>query len=145
MIEVPASAVTADLIAKEVDFVSIGTNDLVQYTIAVDRNNQKIAYLYDNFHPGVIRLIKGVVDSCRAYSKVVHVCGEMAADPMACVLLGVYVSLPSYEPDRPFPDTEPFTICSSEYNFTISGYCSVQIHSRKQPYIRTRAGGGDWL
>lgn len=87
MVEIPAAAITADLIMKEVDFVSIGTNDLVQYTIAVDRNNQKIAYLYDNFHPGVLRLIKNVVNACRTYSKCVHVCGEMASDPMACVLL----------------------------------------------------------
>ncbi|MDD5066718.1 MAG: phosphoenolpyruvate--protein phosphotransferase [bacterium] len=86
MIEIPSAAVTIDIIAKEVDFVSIGTNDLVQYTLAVDRNNNKISYLYEPFHPAVIRLIKQVVEVCHRHKIKVHVCGELASDPMAALV-----------------------------------------------------------
>ncbi len=86
MIEIPSAALTTDIIAKEVDFVSIGTNDLVQYTLAVDRNNPKISYLYDPYHPAIIRLIYNVVQSAHKHNIEVHICGELAAEPMATVL-----------------------------------------------------------
>ncbi len=86
MIEIPSAAITTDIIAKEVDFLSIGTNDLVQYTLAVDRNNSKISYLYDPYHPAVLRLIHNVVQSAHKYKKPVHICGELAAEPMATIL-----------------------------------------------------------
>ncbi len=86
MIEIPSAALSIDVIAKEVDFVSIGTNDLVQYTLAVDRNNQKISYLYEPFHPAVIKLINDVVRIAHKNKVEVHVCGELAADPMAVLL-----------------------------------------------------------
>jgi phosphotransferase system enzyme I (PtsI) len=87
MIEVPAAAVIADQLAEHVDFFSIGTNDLIQYSVAVDRGNDKVAYLFDSYHPGVLRLIKMVVDAAHAYDLSVTVCGEMAGDPKSAILL----------------------------------------------------------
>lgn len=80
MIEIPSAACTADLIAPEVDFFSLGTNDLIQYTIAVDRLNDRVAELYQSTHPGVLRLIKMVVDASRQHNVRVAMCGEMAGE-----------------------------------------------------------------
>lgn len=87
MIEVPSAALTADILAKEVQFFSIGTNDLIQYTIAVDRGNEKIAYLYEPFHPGVLRLLNTIIESAHNQGISVGMCGEMAGDPIASVIL----------------------------------------------------------
>lgn len=87
MIEVPAAALISDIIARHVDFFSIGTNDLIQYTIAVDRGNEKIAYLYQPFHPGVLRFIKMIIESGHKEGIPVGMCGEMAGDPLSTVLL----------------------------------------------------------
>ncbi|KIL80310.1 phosphoenolpyruvate--protein phosphotransferase [Bacillus badius] len=90
MIEVPSSAVMADVFAKEIDFFSIGTNDLIQYTLAADRMNKQVAYLYEPFHPAVLRLLKTVIDAAHKEGKRAAMCGEMAGMEAAIpVLLGM--------------------------------------------------------
>jgi len=87
MIEVPSAVYQAEEIAQRVDFMSIGTNDLTQYLLAVDRNNARVAKLYDTLHPAVLRAINQVVDAGHKYGRPVGVCGEMAGDPAAVILL----------------------------------------------------------
>ncbi|WP_343101486.1 phosphoenolpyruvate--protein phosphotransferase [Romboutsia sp. MSSM.1001216sp_RTP31141st1_G3_RTP31141_220114] len=90
MIEIPSAAVISDILAKHVDFFSIGTNDLIQYTCAVDRMNQKISHLYNQFNPAVLRLIKMVIDNAHKEGKWVGMCGESAGDKrMIPILLGM--------------------------------------------------------
>lgn len=87
MIEIPSAALTADLIARHVSFFSIGTNDLVQYTLAVDRVNERVAYLYNPTHPAIIRLIRQTVDAARRQKIWAGICGEMAGNPVLAPLL----------------------------------------------------------
>ncbi|ACX67048.1 phosphoenolpyruvate--protein phosphotransferase [Paenibacillus sp. Y412MC10] len=87
MVEIPSTAVLAGLFADEVDFFSIGTNDLVQYTVAADRMNEHVAHLYDYFHPAVLQLIRTVIDASHKAGKWTGMCGSMAGDPLAAPLL----------------------------------------------------------
>ena len=87
MIEIPAAAVLADQFAKEVDFFSIGTNDLIQYTFAADRMSSGVSYLYQPFNPSILRLVKHVIDSAHKEGKWAGMCGEMAGEPLAAPLL----------------------------------------------------------
>ena len=90
MIETPSAAIISDLLAKEVDFFSIGTNDLIQYTMAVDRLNSKLSYLYSQYHPALLRLIKGIIDNAHKAGIWVGMCGEAAGDPK---LIPVFIGM----------------------------------------------------
>ncbi|GIP26290.1 phosphoenolpyruvate-protein phosphotransferase [Paenibacillus sp. J23TS9] len=87
MIEIPAAALAADILAKEVDFFSIGTNDLIQYTMAADRMNESVSYLYQPHHPSILRLVQLVIQAAERHGKWVGMCGEMAGDSAAIPLL----------------------------------------------------------
>ena len=87
MIEVPAAAAITDLLVKEVDYLSIGTNDLIQYYLAVDRSNEFVSYLYKPLHPSVLRLLKFIIETAHREGKEITVCGEMAADPLSAIAL----------------------------------------------------------
>ncbi|MCF6138140.1 phosphoenolpyruvate--protein phosphotransferase [Pseudalkalibacillus berkeleyi] len=90
MVEIPSTAVMADIFAKEVDFFSIGTNDLIQYTFAADRMNEQVSYLYQPYNPSILRLVKNVIDAAHKEGKWAGMCGEMAGDEIAIpILLGL--------------------------------------------------------
>ncbi len=87
MIEIPSAAVTADLLAREADFFSIGTNDLIQYTLAVDRTDAGVSRLFEPLHPAVLRIVRATIRAAARRRLPVSLCGEMAADPVLLPLL----------------------------------------------------------
>ena len=87
MVEIPATAALADVFAKEVDFFSIGTNDLIQYTLAADRMSERVSYLYQPYNPSILRLVKQVIEASHKEGKWTGMCGEMAGDETAIPLL----------------------------------------------------------
>src|SRR5205085_6590849 len=90
MIEVPAAALAADALAGEADFFAVGTNDLIQYTLAIDRTDEQVAHLYDPLHPAVLRLIQFAVEAAARRRISISICGELAGDPRyAALLLGL--------------------------------------------------------
>ena len=115
MIEIPSAAVISDVLAKHVDFFSIGTNDLIQYTCAVDRMNQKISHLYNQFNPAVLRLIIMVIDNAHKEGKWVGMCGESAGDQrMIPILLGMGLDEFSMSPISILPARKLITSLSYE-------------------------------
>jgi phosphotransferase system enzyme I (PtsI) len=115
MIEIPSAAYMAQDLIQHVDFFSIGTNDLVQYMVAADRMNEKVADLYENLHPAVLRMVAHVITSARAAKKPVAVCGEMAADPSAQpLLLGMGLRTFSQNPSSVLKSRQAFSRMSLE-------------------------------
>jgi phosphoenolpyruvate-protein phosphotransferase (PTS system enzyme I) len=101
MIEVPAAALTIPLFLRHFDFLSIGTNDLIQYTLAIDRADEAVSHLYDPVHPAVLQLLAGTIAQARAQGKGVSVCGEMAGDvAMTRLLLGLGLRSFSMHPSQ---------------------------------------------
>lgn len=145
MIEIPAAAMIADLFAKEVDFFSIGTNDLIQYTMAADRMNERVSYLYQPYHPAVLRLIHRVIQAAHAEGKWVGMCGEMAGDPVAIpILLGMGLDEFSMSAGSILPARYQISRLSKE---TAAGYTdtilSMSTSQEVEAFVRkTFAGNG---
>lgn len=140
MMEIPSTCVLADLFAKEVDFFSIGTNDLVQYTLAVDRMNENISQLYSYFHPAVLRLIAQVIDASHKAGIWTGLCGEMAADPIATeLLLGLGLDEFSVNGNSlPYVKQKLRSLSYAEAKQTAQHALSLSTPAEVQEYLRAR-------
>lgn len=150
MVEIPSAAVLSDVFAKEADFFSIGTNDLIQYTLAVDRMNDKVSDLYDQFHPAVLRLIKLTIDNAHAEGKPVGICGETAGNPdLIPLFFGMGVDELSMNPASVLPARD--LIRKTEYQKAkalveqvIRAESSVEVKEYLEAYqIESELGGKD--
>lgn len=113
MLEVPAAALSIDALLEEVDFVSIGSNDLIQYVMAADRDNPKVAHLCDPFNPPVLKILRHIIRACRRWQKPVTLCGEMAARPR-CILPLIGMGLRSLSMSPAFvPTSKELVRCST--------------------------------
>jgi phosphotransferase system enzyme I (PtsI) len=145
MIEVPAAAIAADQFAKEVDFFSIGTNDLIQYTMAADRMNESVSYLYQPCHPSILRLIRMVIDAARREGKWVGMCGEMAGDETAIpLLLGLGLHEFSMSPGSILPAREQIGKLSyGEWTALADRALQFASQDDVQTFVRQQLSGGD--
>jgi len=147
MIEIPSAALAADALAKQVRFFSLGTNDLIQYTLAVDRLNEKIAHLYEPTHPAILRLIKLTAEAAQRHGLWVGVCGEMAGDPvMIPLLLGLGVNELSVAPPsvaRAKYLIRRLKLCEAQAlaEFALSCDSGVEILTKADAFVRERAPG----
>ncbi|RXZ81701.1 phosphoenolpyruvate--protein phosphotransferase [Paenibacillaceae bacterium] len=144
MIEVPAAAITADLFAKEVDFFSIGTNDLIQYTMAADRMNETVSYLYQPCHPSILRLIRIVIEAARKEGKWVGMCGEMASDETAIpLLLGMGLHEFSMSAGAILPSREMIGQLSREaWSVLADEAADLSTQEEIQSFVRKQKPGG---
>ncbi|MBB6671915.1 phosphoenolpyruvate--protein phosphotransferase [Cohnella nanjingensis] len=144
MIEVPSAAVSADLFAKEADFFSIGTNDLIQYTMAADRMNETVSYLYQPCHPSILRLIRHVIDAARAEGKWVGVCGEMAGDLTAIpLLLGLGLHEFSMSAGSILPARERIgSLSHGDWQSLSRQALSLRGHREVQSFVQQQLEGG---
>ena len=138
MIEVPAAALTLPVFLRHFDFVSIGTNDLIQYTLAIDRTDETVAHLYDPWHPAVLQLILSTISQARAAGKGVSVCGEMAGDPAFTELL-LAMGLRSFS-------MHPTQIASIKQKVlrvhAPSGHLAARDHVQRRPRIHLQSVAG---
>jgi len=145
MIEIPSAVMIADSLAKRVKFFSIGTNDLIQYTLAVDRLNEKIAYLYDPTHPAVLRLIKHTVDAAHRHGIWAGICGEIASDPaIVPLLLGLGVdelsiTPPLVPPIKYIVRRLKLAECQELARFALECESSAEILARSQEIVSRAA------
>jgi phosphotransferase system enzyme I (PtsI) len=115
MIEIPAAALTVPLFLRYFDFLSIGTNDLIQYTLAIDRADETVAHLYDPLHPAVLQLVANTIAQCQAQGKGVSVCGEMAGEVgMTRLLLGLGLRSFSMHPSQILTIKQQILRCDAE-------------------------------
>ena len=144
MIEVPSAALISDFLAKKVDFFSIGTNDLIQYTIAVDRGNDKTNYLYNPLHPGVLRLMKLIVDNAHKASIEVGLCGQMASESLYLpILIGLGLDELSISPAslpeiRRYLSLLSYSDCSSLVNEVLSESNADVIEKKVKEFLNER-------